>query len=342
MNYKRLLPSSKSIIICLVQVVVALVILSLPLLFRIVQTGEVGDLRVLFFTNFWFGPFIMFYFINFYLLVPFVFYRSKIAYIIINTLLLAFFNAPSVLFDPIFIPVESRMGYTTFVAGMVLLDLFGIVTALGIRHLMRKNKIEMQLREEQQKNAEAELAWLKNQLNPHFLFNTLNNISSLVQIDADMAQDSIGKLSDLLRYALYETRKEHVQLRAELEFIGNYIDLMKMRCGSSTSVTFSSNVSNPDVMIAPLLFLSPIENAFKHGVSNTSDSTINIELTQKDKVITFSCRNTNLAKGSSDHSGSGIGYENMRRRLELIYPGKHKLSQTIIDNEYCLNIEIYG
>ena len=182
---------------------------------------------------------------------------------------------------------------------------------LGIRHFIRTRQIRQQLKDEQTKHTEAELAWLKNQINPHFLFNTLNNISSLTQIDPDAAQDAIAQLSDLLRYAMYETNKKTVPISGEVEFMRNYISLMKLRCNEKTEVKTTFNIEQ-DVEIAPLLFISLIENAFKHGVSSSRSSIIDIHLEQR--------------------SGSGIGLENTRRRLELMY-ADHYTWQNWLEND---------
>ena len=187
--------------------------------------------------------------------------------------------------------------------------------ALGIRHFIRTRQLRQQLKDEKTKNTEAELAWLKNQINPHFLFNTLNNISSLTQIDADAAQDAIAQLSDLLRYAMYETNKPLVPIQGEVEFMRNYISLMELRCNDKTEVTTTFDVQQ-DVEIAPLLFISLIENAFKHGVSTSRPSKIDIRLLQNEDELVFNCDNTNYPKDDADRSGSGIGLENTRRRLD--------------------------
>ena len=212
--------------------------------------------------------------------------------------------------------------------------------AIGIRHFIHTRQIRQQLIEEKAKNTEAELAWLKNQINPHFLFNTLNNISSLTQIDPDAAQDAIVQLSDLLRYAMYETRKDLVPLQGEMEFMRNYVELMKLRCSEKTEVNSTFNVQRSTLEIAPLLFISLIENAFKHGVSSNRDSRIDIGLTADEQQLIFTCDNTNYPKTDSDRSGSGIGLENTRRRLDLIYKDRYTWEQTLEDNIYKVKITI--
>ena len=212
--------------------------------------------------------------------------------------------------------------------------------AVGIRHFIRVRRLRQQLKEEKAKNTEAELAWLKNQINPHFLFNTLNNISSLTQIDPDAAQDMIARLSDLLRYAMYETNKPMVPIEGEVEFMRNYISLMKLRCNDRAVVTEHFKVDNPHTPVAPLLFISLIENAFKHGLSSSRPSAIHISLRQQGGEVEFCCDNTNYPKSTADRSGSGIGLENTRRRLELLYHRRYEWQQEVRDNIYHVKIII--
>ena len=207
-----------------------------------------------------------------------------------------------------------------------------IAAALGLRHFIRVQRIRQQLQEEKARHTEAELAWLKNQINPHFLFNTLNNISSLAAIDGEATQEAIAQLSDLLRYAMYETNKVAVPLQGEVDFMSNYIALMKLRVGRNTVVNTHFSIQNPQMEIAPLLFISIIENAFKHGVSSNKPSHIIIRMEQHDDKLSFECRNSNYPKAATDRSGKGIGIENTRRRLNLLYPDRYTWDQGICDN----------
>ena len=172
-----------------------------------------------------------------------------------------------------------------------------------------------------------------------------------MQIDADKAQDAIAQLSDLLRYAMYETRHETVPLQGEVEFMRNYVELMKLRCNDKTVVSSQFTVLQPEgrsvarnhssqLEVAPLLFISLIENAFKHGVSSNRDSQIDIRLTTDEQLLTFTCENTNFPKTDSDRSGSGIGIENTRRRLDLIYKDRYTWEQRIEDNIFKVKITI--
>ena len=289
------------------------------------------------------------YFINFYLLGPYLFFKRRHWwFVLINLVLilglnyqffLVYLNRDSI---PDMPAMDTNMWVGFFGGFLMFLVLNCMIAAIaiGIRHFIHTRQIRQQLIEEKAKNTEAELAWLKNQINPHFLFNTLNNISSLTQIDPDAAQDAIAQLSDLLRYAMYETNKKTVPISGEVEFMRNYISLMKLRCNEKTEVKTTFDIQQ-DVEIAPLLFISLIENAFKHGVSSNRSSMIDIHLEQKGNNIVFTCDNTNYPKDDGDRSGSGIGIENTKRRLELIYHDRYTWEQSIsTDNIYSVLITI--
>ena len=217
--------------------------------------------------------------------------------------------------------------------GAFFLHLLVVGCAVGFRYIVRWGDMQMRLKEERQKNAEAELAWLKNQLNPHFLFNTLNNISSLVQIDQDTAQESIGQLSDLLRYTLYESNHELVPVEGEIEFMNNYIELMRLRCNELATVEVDLQVPPKPMRIVPLLFISLIENAFKHGISPTEPSFISIHISENAKEVVCEIRNSNHPKTVEDKSGSGVGLEQVSRRLEILYPGAYTWSKGSSEDE---------
>ena len=289
------------------------------------------------------------YFANFYLLGPYLFFKRRYwLFVLINLVLILGLNSQFFLVYyhrntiPNMPAMDANMwiGFFSGFLMFLVLNCVIVAVAIGIRHFIRTRQIRQQLKEEKAKNTEAELAWLKNQINPHFLFNTLNNISSLTQIDPDAAQDAIAQLSDLLRYAMYETNKKTVPISGEVEFMRNYISLMKLRCNEKTEVKTTFDIQQ-DVEIAPLLFISLIENAFKHGVSSNRSSMIDIHLEQKGNNIVFTCDNTNYPKDDGDRSGSGIGIENTKRRLELIYHDRYTWEQSIsTDNIYSVLITI--
>jgi len=288
------------------------------------------------------GPMAFIYLLSFYLLVPFLYYRGhKAWYYVISLALVLFLPVKMLVNDVSMLDDVIQTAYYTWIGSLFTISGFVVMAALGFRAFLRNNQMQRQLEEERRKSTEAELTWLKNQLNPHFLFNSLNNISSLTQIDADKAQDAIGQLSDLLRYTLYESNKPLVPLAGEVEFMQNYIDLMRLRCSETTTI----EVELPEQglashQIAPLIFTSFIENAFKHGTSNSQPSCIGIHLTTDEQQIRFVCSNTNFPKTDKDRSGSGIGLENTRRRFDLLYPGRYEWKQTLEDNIFKVEITI--
>ncbi len=284
---------------------------------------------------YWLAPAMGVYLVNFYLFVPLLWVRHRFwLFGVANVLLLIISNLHLINNDINTLPDYFRAGYSLFLIISLLLSVMAIGIALSIRYMMRRS-------ERRQKEVEAELAWLKNQINPHFLFNTLNNISSLAQIDADETQEAIMQLSDLLRYAMYETNKPKVRLDGEVEFMRNYIELMKLRCNEMTKVDAQFTIHNAQSEIAPLLFISLVENAFKHGMNSNEPASINIRLEQQDDTLVFVCDNTNNPKPTKDRSGSGIGLENTRRRLDLLYPGCYTWEQAITtENVYHVKISI--
>ena len=169
----------------------------------------------------------------------------------------------------------------------------------------------------------AELESLKNQINPHFLFNTLNNLYSLIVNDSEKAAGVVMSLSKMLRYLMVEASAKEVPLEREVELLKQYFELERIRNEKRVTINLEIDVDD-NVMIAPLLFLPLAENAFKHGAGSSKDkSWINLSLTTKGKFICFSLENS---KKSTVHNGTGIGLSNLRERLKLTYPDKHHLN----------------
>jgi sensor histidine kinase YesM len=172
---------------------------------------------------------------------------------------------------------------------------------------------------------EAELKMLKAQVNPHFLFNTLNNLYSLAYTKSDKTAGAIMSLSEIMRYLIYETGVTLVSAEKEVRFITNYIRLEKLRIEDPGKVTLSIEQPSPGLLIAPLLFIAFIENAFKHsGLDNDPEGFIQIFLAFHDDEIIFTCENSVSPDSGHDKSG-GVGLSNARSRLELMYPGKYAL-----------------
>lgn len=203
--------------------------------------------------------------------------------------------------------------------------LYALVAGLSVAIRMTGNWYQMETmrRELEKSRAEAELKNLKSQLNPHFLFNTLNNIYSLIAFSPEEAQGAVHDLSRLLRYVLYDSSQPRVPLEKELDFIRNYVELMRIRL--PRHAVLETDIRQPEhpFEIAPLLFISLIENAFKHGVSNNQPSFIRIYVGEEGGHVVCRIENSFFPKDGNDHSGSGIGLTNLRKRLALLYPERH-------------------
>ena len=348
-NLKR-----RNLILNTTQIIVWAGVFLVPALVTWTTTGHIAQAGFVFrHTARMMLPLFILYGLNYYLLVPkFLFGGEGKAkwFWIINILLLVgyglfrFIPRGPVEFPEEVVQQFGRRNMWAFLLGSIIARVFiqilMILLAVGLRHVMRMNDREMQFEEERRKTAEAELTWLKHQLNPHFLFNTLNNISSLTQIDPDKAQDSIGKLSDLLRYALYDSEAETVQLSSEIEFMDNYIDLMALRCNEQTKVEKDLQPPSRPVEVAPLLFISLVENAFKHGVNARYPSFVKVAMRMEGDNLVFVCDNSLFVRQGTDHIGSGIGLENMKRRLELLYPGRYDYEQSTSDDTYHVQVTL--
>lgn len=201
--------------------------------------------------------------------------------------------------------------------------------ATSIRLSLRWKTTEEARQEAEIKRIEAELTSLKIQINPHFLLNTLNSIYVLTDIDAKKAQQAIQRLSKMLRYLLYENKERFVTLQKEIAFLDSYIALMRIRLGESTQITKELHIPDHDVEVAPLIFISLVENAFKHGVSPTHPSYIRFNCVADATTIVFRAENSYFPKGSSDKRPGGIGLQQVERRLELIYPKRYEWKRGI-------------
>ena len=222
-----------------------------------------------------------------------------------------------------------------------MLYLLVVGVSVAIRMTGQWYRAENIRKDLERSRSEAELQNLKSQLNPHFLFNTLNNIYALTAFDTEKAQNAIHQLSKLLRYTLYESDGTQVTLDKELQFIRSYINLMALRLSDNTRLTVSIHDGGTNGLeIAPMMFISLVENAFKHGVSAGSESFIDIRITLDGNRICCHVENSLFPKQESDKSGSGIGLANLQRQLELLYPESHDYSAAAIGDRYVAELSI--
>ncbi|QJW88954.1 histidine kinase [Spirosoma taeanense] len=209
---------------------------------------------------------------------------------------------------------------TTFTILLVL----GISTSLS---LLQKWQTDANLRLAlEQAKTTSELSFLKAQINPHFFFNTLNNIYALTLLDVETAREALHRLSRMMRYVLYETQSGTTLLSKEISFVNDYIQLMQLRLTDKVTVTVDTPSPLHDQPIAPMILLPFVENAFKHGVSALEPSRIGIHIQQRQNQLLVDVRNTLfLTKAPSLETGNGIGLANTRRRLDLLYPDQYSL-----------------
>lgn len=191
----------------------------------------------------------------------------------------------------------------------------------------------------EKENALNKLAFLQNQVSPHFFMNTLNNIHSQIDLDTDEAKESLIKLSKLMRHLLYDSQGEQIALQKEINFVKSYVELMQLRYSDKVKIDLIIPDNLPDKSIPPLLFTSFVENAFKHGISYQEYSFIEIEFSYKPGELNFRINNSN--HGSNDNSdASGIGLENSRKRLALLYGDKYALDITDLKEIFIINLSI--
>ena len=207
-----------------------------------------------------------------------------------------------------------------------LADVFGVMLGLLVFYIVFSWGFEQWEKIQILKNekSKAELALLKNQINPHFFFNTLNNLYSLIKKDQDQAQDYVLKLSDMMRFTIYDGSKELVSLEDEIHYLQNFIDLQVARYHKQIEIDFEHKVSDSTKMVSPLLFIILLENAFKHGVEPLLDKAmVKMTLTQQQDRVYFKIKNN--FDPEVDQGTYGIGLKNLQERLNLVYPGKHQL-----------------
>lgn len=289
--------------------------------------------------------FLIVFYVNYCFLIPKYLFEGRIKqYLLLNTLLILCIAAGAHLWQE-----YAFQNYAKGFGGkggkrpgppkwiFILRDIFSMILTVGLSAAIKMSgrwgQMDAARREAEKSRTEAELKNLRNQLNPHFLLNTLNNIYALIAFDTDKAQAAVQELSRLLRHVLYDNQQNFVTLDKEMDFIRNYIELMRIRLSANVTVETQIDV-RPDsrTEIAPLIFISLIENAFKHGISPTEPSFIRICFSESPGKICCEITNSYHPKSQTDKSGSGIGLEQVRKRLELTYPGHYEWQQGVSED----------
>lgn len=290
------------------------------------------------------GVFAVLFYINYlYLIDKFLFRKQLLAYIVTNIILIAALILIERVLTDVLMPQPHFIHEEGFKRGKrehpgppfvfkLFFDYLFIVFVLGlsvaIKTTMRWYADSIKFEQAKSGQLEADLRNLRSQLNPHFLFNTLNNIYSLIAIDQIKAQDSVHRLSNLLRYVLYDNDSKLVPIEKELDFTRNYIDLMKLRVSSNVRLNVLIENKGSNDLIASLMFITLIENAFKHGLSSNGDCFIDIKiLVEKESGVLCTVENSLPdSETNIEEKNSGIGLVNLTKRLELIYPHKHEFT----------------
>lgn len=298
---------------------------------------------------------LLFFYLNYYVFIPRTYFKRKYwiygTSILLGFLLITFLPSlmtgynplkgnenfsPGLFKDNNFMPrgIESEVLFLTQVKHNIVLYIAVILFSLLLR-------IRMKLFATEVLKYNAEMGTLKNQINPHFLFNTLNNIYAFaIREKAPTTASSILKLSGMMRYVVTETEREFVSLEKEIAYTNDYIDLQKMRLTNSINLSYTVSGNLTDQKIAPMILMPFIENAFKHGVNPDQESYINIRVDILKNQLELIVENQHVKTIQALHTQSGVGIENTKSRLELLYPRKYFLSINNGENHYSVKLNI--
>lgn len=221
---------------------------------------------------------------------------------------------------------------------------FPALTVVFFAYIFRKYSDSVQLEKEKQdlmlKNTQSELLLLKHQINPHFFFNTLNNVDALINEDSQKASLALNKLSEMMRYMIYDSEKDKVPLKEEVAYIESYISLQKLRIINDNNISFKTTGDLNNVQIAPMLFITFVENAFKHSSLKKSGNSIIIKLDVWENQVNFSCTNSLSSSPLEKDKSTGIGLDLIKKRLELIYPNAYELKIDKTEQRFTVNLNI--
>lgn len=287
---------------------------------------------------------LMFFLLNyFYFTSSFYFKKNYITYFAILLVSFGFiYLLPEFLF-PIERPfpqrvmgdIRPRRKPPLFMKWSPKVLMFACMTMVSL--FLRHNKRYQEIKEEKQ---QSEIAYLRAQINPHFLFNTLNNIYALTLQKSDYASDAVMKLSKMMRFVVSESSKEMVPLQQDLEYIKNYIQLQQMRLVQKNSIDYIVDGNPSDLKISPLLLINFIENAFKYGVLDQEDQPIKIYITIEGNSLELYVENEIETHHFDPDEKSEVGMKNTRKRLEYIYANRHDLVVNQVDNQYIVNLKL--
>lgn len=282
---------------------------------------------------------VAFFYLNAYLLIPKLAYRKRIvAYVLILLGVFGFFILFHWAFGAFIIHQPS---FNRRVLFNIFPFVFIMACSTAYRTIQDRMEAESLSKERVTENLKTELSFLRSQVNPHFMFNVLNNMVSLARKKSELLEPSLIKLSSLLRYMLYETDEQKVALEKEVEYIYSYIDLQLQRFGKKLVVNVNMNAIDKHYEIEPMLLIAFVENAFKHGTGMIINPQIDIDLQAKNNLLQFTVRNKyNSETIEEKDKTSGIGLTNVKRRLKLLYDGQHSLLITKADGWFITSLQL--
>ena len=301
---------------------------------------------------------LLLFLINLFVLVPKLLFNDKrTQYFVIVTVMIFAVAVISLIIHPIGPPQPPGMGNPPpdiqsvrpydlqSLLGTILNNLIAAFLLIGSStalELEYKWRVEQKLRKDAEKEQlKTSLALLRHQVSPHFLMNTLNNIHSLVEMDAAKAQEAIERLSTLMRYLLYDSAQNTIELKKEIEFIHSFISLMQLRHSDEVEIRVVVPEQIPELKIPPMLFISLLENAFKHGICYPLKSFIDFEMQLNDSNLDCTIRNSkHKVQLKSQHEYSGIGLDNLNKSLKLLYQENFRLGIVENETEFVVNLQI--
>lgn len=304
--------------------------------------GSRSDLthRILLLNNFMNVFWVLTFYTNTLFLIPRLLYQRKIfLFIAANIVQLSgILFANRFLFDILI--TERTYAYSRALIFIGLPFLFFVLIAIVFKTVSDRIRMERVAKERESENLKTELSFLRSQISPHFIFNVLNNIVALVRLKSDDLEPTILKLSSLMQYMLYETDEDKVLLKSEVDYLHSYIDLQKLRFGNRLALNVDLDVVENWHAIEPMLLIPFVENAFKHGTGMIEDPVIDISLKASNSQLIFLVKNKFINEDKAKDKVSGIGLNNVQRRLELLYGKNHSLDIMKTDTWFTVALKL--
>ena len=281
-----------------------------------------------------------------YLLIPGLLYKKKYAaFTIVFVLMIAasaalkVFMIGKILNQPDLFSLSGNL--KTSLYENVISDFFLVITGAAFRLIFDYIQIQQRMTEVAKEKAETELNFLKSQINPHFLFNSLNSVYFLINKDNAEARGALHKFSEMLRYQLYEMNGDHIPVEKEITYLKDYVVLQQLRKDEKYSVQFNCSPDVKGFLIEPLLLIPFVENAFKH-ISHNSDNSnfVKMDMSRSNGALLFTVENSKEPGLQRSEKKGGIGLANVKRRLELLYPGKHELNIEETDKTFLVKLNL--